>query len=122
MLRLGSMLLTAVLLGVPRAVDARAFGSQRSVYVEVAPGDPDLASFAEALEQALGAAAYTLARDRSRATLVVEVRGFARSVSGERAGVMLAVGRGADRRPLVLDHAPGQWAPAARTLLAALPA
>ena len=49
MLRLGSILLTALLTGVPRALDARAFGAQRSVYVEVAPNDPELASFAEEL-------------------------------------------------------------------------
>ena len=41
-LRLGSVVLAAVLLGVPRALDARAFGVQRSVYLDVAPLAPEL--------------------------------------------------------------------------------
>jgi len=125
MLRLGSVLLTAVLLGVPRALDARVFGSPRSVYVEVAPQDPELASFAEELERALAAAAYTLAPFPLRATLVVEVHGFARSGhDGEKArrAVLLSVGEGRKRRPLILDHGPGQRARAVRALLEALPA
>ena len=47
MRRLGSVLLAAVLLGVPRALEARSFGAPRSVYVDVALPAPGLAGFAE---------------------------------------------------------------------------
>jgi hypothetical protein len=123
MLRLGSILLSALLTGVPRALDTRAFGAQRSVYVEVAPADPELSSFARELERALAAAAYTLVTERAQATLVVEVHGFARSAVARGRGrdtVLMTVGRGRARHPLVLDHAPGQRAQAARVLLEAL--
>jgi hypothetical protein len=122
MLRLGSILLTALLTGVPRALDARAFGAQRSVYVEVAPNDPELASFAEELERALATASYTLVGDRTRATFVVEVHRCAPSAGARgRNAVLLSVGDGRARHPLLLDHRPGQRARAARALLEALP-
>lgn len=124
MLRLGSILLTALLTGVPRALDARTFGAQRSVYVEVAPNDPELASFAEELERALAAASCTLTTDRARATLVVEVHRFVRPAGPLERGrhaVLLTAGDGRIRRPLLLDHGIGQGAQAARALLAALP-
>jgi hypothetical protein len=124
MLRLGSILLTAVLLGVPRALEARAFGSTRAVHVDVAPQDPELASFAEELDRALAAATHTLAPRPFPATLVVEVHGFARSApagEGIRHAVLVSQGRGRTFRPLILDHGPGQRAQAARALIEALP-
>ncbi len=71
--RLGSLVLASVLLGVPRAVEARAFGAQRSVYVEVFPQSPELAAFAAALERALGTGAWRLASRRAEATVVIDV-------------------------------------------------
>lgn len=44
--RLGSVVLAAVLLGVPRVLDAGAFGAQPSVYLAVATMDPKLRGFA----------------------------------------------------------------------------
>jgi len=122
--RLPSILLTAVLLGVPRALDARAFGAQRSVYIDVAAQDPELLAFADELERALSAACYSLATERAGATLVVEVHGVARSAGRRGPGaqtLLLTVGHGRARRPLLVDHAPGQQARAARALLEALP-
>jgi hypothetical protein len=72
-MRLGSVVLAGMLLGVPRALDSRAFGAQRSVYLEVSPQAPELAAFALALERALAGASWTLATRRSRATLVVDL-------------------------------------------------
>jgi hypothetical protein len=65
--------LAAVLLGVPRAIDTRAFGAQRSVYVDLAPLASELRDFATELERAIGETTYSLAARRSEATLVVEV-------------------------------------------------
>ena len=67
-MRLGSVLLAAVLLGVPRALEARSFGAPRSVYMDVARPAPDLAGFAEELQRALEAAGCRLAARPDGAT------------------------------------------------------
>ena len=60
MRHVGSVVLAAVLLGLPRALDARAFGAQRSVCVEVAPQGPELTDFTTELEGAIEGAAVSL--------------------------------------------------------------
>lgn len=123
--RLGSVLLAAVLLGVPRALEARAFGAQRSVYVEVAPLAAELREFAEALERALAGAAWSLATRPSEATLVIEVLAAARARSPEGRpveAVSIAVRDACGAQPLLLHYDPGRRDCAARALLARLPA
>jgi len=126
MLRLGSMLLTAVLMGVPRALDGRAFGTASAtiIHVKVAPHDPDLAALADELERALAAASYELTPVASRATLVVEVHRLAREArppDGERRALLVTLGEGRARRPIVVEDDPDQRRHAARALLDALP-
>ena len=124
MLRLGSVVIAAVLLGVPRALDARAFGAQRSVYVDLAPLAPALVDFAAELERAIGETAYSLAARPSEATVVVEVLNVARSTGsdgGEMEAATFAIRDGQRIRPLVLHYAPGRQARAARLLLDSLP-
>jgi hypothetical protein len=121
MKRLGSLLLAGVLLGVPRALEARTFGLQRSVYIDVSPLAPELQAFARDLERALVDNAYTLADDPSRATVVVEVRTATTTgaVAARRPSeaVLVSVREGKALRPLVLHYAPEQRAAAARALL-----
>jgi len=122
-LGLGSVVLTAVLLGVPRALDARAFGAARSVYVEVADPSPGLAGFAEALSRALERSGCRVATSPTGATTVVEVHALWRcdnSRPDPSAAVSFTVRDGRGRRPLVLDYAPGREAEAVRALLQAL--
>lgn len=123
MLRLGSIVLASVLLGVPRALDARAFGAQGSVYVEVSPLAPELQAFARELERALLQASFTLAGRRSEAATVVDVLSVARSAD-EAGRAMQAIGLaardGRRQRRLVLHYTPGHAAAAVRELLACL--
>ncbi len=125
MLRLGSAILASVLLGVPRALDTRAFGSPRSVYIQVAPDSPELAAFGEELSRALADAGVSLAARPSGATLVVDVHGLWRSESAS-GGLTEAIRFTArDRygtRRLVLHYAPESRSAAARALLRALEA
>jgi hypothetical protein len=117
------VVLTAVLLGVPRALDARAFGAARSVYVEVADPSPGLAGFAEELSRALERSGCRVATSPTGATTVVEVHASWRradSRSDPFAAISMTVRDGSGRRPLVLDCAAGREADAARALLAAL--
>ncbi len=123
MLRLGSAVLAAVLLGVPRALDARAFGIARSVYVEVADPSPGLDGFAEALSRALELSGCRVAASPTGATTVVEVHALWRcadSRSDPLAAISFTVRDARGRRPLVLEYAPGREAAAARALLEAL--
>jgi hypothetical protein len=122
-LRLGSVVLTAVLLGVPRALDARAFGSARSVYVEVADPWPELTGFADELSRALERAGCRVATGPTGATTVVEVHALWRCADlgpGPSEAISFTVRDARGRRPLVLDYAAGREADAARALLAAL--
>lgn len=124
MRRLGSVVLAAVLLGVPRALDARAFGSQGSVYIETAPLSPELTDLTAELKRAIGETAYTLASRPSEATLVVELVGVSttRSTDGSpMEAASFSVRDGARRRPVILHYAPDQRARAARALLEGLP-
>jgi hypothetical protein len=119
MLRLGSLLLAGVLQGVPRALDTRIFGAQRSVYLDVSPLAPELEAFARDLERALLDACYGLARDPSRATVVVEVRAATTSRAGRSSAeaVIVTVRDGSLMQPLVLHYAAERRAAAARALL-----
>ncbi len=122
-LRLGSAILASVLLGVPRALDARAFGAQRSVYIEVAPESPELTAFAAELSRALAVAGFSAATRPGGATLVVEVHALWRSEVGsgpvsEAVSFTVRDRRGA--RPLVLHYAPEARPAAARALLRSL--
>lgn len=122
-LRLGPVVLAAVLLGVPRALDSRAFGAQRSVYVELASLPSELQDFTTELERAIGETACSLATRRSEATVVVEVLSVARSTGpeGEMEAATFAVGNGRSVRRLVLHYAPDQRSGAVRLLLERLP-
>jgi hypothetical protein len=84
--RLGSLLLAGVLLGVPRALETRAFGARRSVYLEVSPQAPELTAFASALERVLGAGSWRFVSERADATLVIDVLNVAggRDARGQR--------------------------------------
>jgi hypothetical protein len=122
-LRLGSAILASVLLGVPRALDARAFGAQQSVYVEVAPESPELAAFAAELSRALGDARFSVAARPGGATLVVEIHALWRSEGGSGAmseAVSFTARDARGARPLVLHFAPEARAAAARALLRSL--
>ena len=122
-MRLGSAILASVLLGVPRALDARAFGSPRSVYIQVAPDSPELSAFAEELTRALADAGASIATGPAGATLVVDVHGLWRS-EGTSGSVTEAIrftarDRSGTRR-LVLHYAPESRAAAAHALLRSL--
>jgi hypothetical protein len=122
-LRLGSAILASVLLGVPRALDGRAFGVTRSVYIDVAPGSPELAAFATELFRALGEAELTAATRPAGETLVVEIHALwrAESESGPVSEVVCftALDPGG-ARPFVLQYAPEARSAAARALLRSL--
>ena len=125
MRRLGSVVLAAILLGVPRGLDARTFGAQRSVYLEVAPQAPELTDFVTELERAIGGAAYSLAARPSEATMVIEVRNVATAkASGGRPmeAIALVVREGTATRRLILDYSPSRRARAASRLIEALSA
>jgi hypothetical protein len=120
-LRLGSVLLAAVLLGVPRALDARAFGAApRSVYVDVSPLDPRLRDFTAELERAIDAASYRLVDDPRDATLIVEIHRVWIAEAGEGASteaVSVTIRRGHQARPVVVHYLAGRRDDAARTLI-----
>jgi uncharacterized protein YdbL (DUF1318 family) len=123
--RLGSVVLAAVLLGVPRALDAGTFGAQPSVYLAVATMDPRLRDFVGELERAIRASALTLAAQPSEATMIVELLGVSRfEAEGGRPmeAARFVVHDGPATRPVILHYAPGQGARAARRLLERLPA
>jgi hypothetical protein len=114
------MILSAVLLGVPRALGSQVFGAQRSVYIDVAPLPPELTDFTAELERALGRATLALARRPSEATTVIEVQRVARSRSsagGEMEAVTLLVREGSSVRRMILHYAPQGRARAAAHLL-----
>jgi hypothetical protein len=119
-LRLGSVVLASVLLGVPRALDGRTFGSPRAVCIEVAPGSKELQGFAEDLATAIADAGVSVTSRPGEATLVVEVHGLWRPAGAEgpaAEAVSLSIrGRGGTR-PLVLHYAPSDRRAAARALL-----
>jgi hypothetical protein len=119
------MILSAVLLGVPRALGSQVFGAQRSVYIEVAALPPELTDFTAELERAIGNATLALARKPSEATMVIEVQRVARSRT--RAGnameaVTLVVREEGGVRRLILHYAPPGRAQAAARLLEGLAA
>ncbi len=117
------MVLTAVLLGVPRALDTRAFGAARSVYVEVADPSAGLAGFAEELSRALARAGCRVASTLTGATTVVEVHAHWRRAGpgvDPSEAIAFTVRDARGRRPLVLHYPAGREAEAARALLAAL--
>jgi hypothetical protein len=120
MLRLGSLVVTGVLLGVPRALESRTFGVQRSVYTEVSAPSPGLQAFAHELERALLESSYARVADPRQATLVVEVRSAApipRTGGPPCEGILLTVRDGAGTRPFFLHHPAQRGAAAARALL-----
>jgi hypothetical protein len=122
-LRLGSIVLASVLLGVPRALDACSFGAQGFVYLEVSPLAPELGHFARELERALVRESFALCARRSEATTVVEVLGAARSADPGRPAqeaIALVSRDGRRQRRLVLHYSPGHAAAAVRELLACL--
>jgi hypothetical protein len=122
-LRFGSAILASVLLGVPRALDARSFGAQRSAYIEMAPSSPELEAFAGELSRALAAAGFSMAARPGGPTLVVEVHALwrSRSAGGPASETISFTVR--DRqgwRPLILHYAPEERPAAARALLRSL--
>ncbi len=122
-MRLGSLVLASVLLGVPRALEARAFGGRRPVYVEVAPRSPGLLAFAAALEQALGAAGQAFVPHRSATVMVVDVLHLAcvRDALGRAVeAITLVVTEGRRVRRMLLHADAERRDDAARELLARL--
>jgi hypothetical protein len=123
--RLGSVVLAAILLGVPRGLDARTFGAQRSVYLDVAPLAPELADFVAELESAMGNAAYSLAARPSEATMVIEIQNVATAETTDgrpMEAIALVVREGAATRPLILHYSPPHRARAAARLIETLSA
>jgi hypothetical protein len=117
------VVLTAVLLGVPRALDARAFGATRSVYVEVADPSPGLAGFAEELSRALERSGCRVATSPTGATTVVEVHALWRCADSgpdPSEAISFTVRDARGWRPLVLHYQAGREVEAARALLEAL--
>jgi hypothetical protein len=122
-LRLGSAILASVLLGVPRALDTRAFGARRSVYIEVAPTSPELQDFAAVLSRALADSGLSMAARPGGATLVVEVHGLWHSTGADgpaSEAVRFTVRDRRGTRPLVLHYAPEERPAAARAFLRVL--
>ena len=125
MRRLSSVVLAAILLGAPRALDARTFGAQRSVYLDVAPLAPELTDFMAELERAIGDAAYSLAARPSEATMVIEVQNVATAETSDgrpMEAVTLVVREGTSARPLILHYSPPSRARAASRLIESLSA
>lgn len=125
MKHLGSLLLAGVLLGVPRALEARTFGLQRSVYIDVSPLAPELQAFARELEAALLGGCYAPADNPSQATVVIEVHSATTThrVGRSRAeAVLISVRDRGSTRPLVLHYPAEQRTAAARSLLGRLAA
>jgi hypothetical protein len=123
--RLGSVVLAAILLGVPRGLDARTFGAQRSVYLDVAPLAPELTDFVAELQSAIGSAAYSLVARASEATVVIEIRNVATAETTEgrpMEAISLVVREGAAARPLILHYSPPRRARAAARLIETLSA
>lgn len=122
-MRLGSIVLASVLLGVPRALEARTFGQRRPIYVEVAPRSPGLLAFGEALERALGAAGWALVPRRSAAVVLVDVLHLASVRDAlDRAveAITLVVTEGRRVRRILLHADAERRDDAARELLARL--
>jgi hypothetical protein len=118
--QLGSVVLAAVLLGVPRVLEGRALGARRSVYVEIAPVSPELEDLVTELGRAIGAAAWSLASRRSGPTQVVELLGVrtSRAADGRvMEAASFAVREGSQSRPVVLHYPPDQRARATRALV-----
>lgn len=123
MLRLGPAILASVLLGVPRALDARAFGAHRSVYIEVAPSSPELTAFAAGLSRAFADTGFAMAARPGGATLVVEVHALWRAEgTGGLASeaISLSVRDRQGTRPFILHYAREERSAAARALLRSL--
>jgi hypothetical protein len=122
--RLGSLLLSGVLLGVPRALQSRTFGApQRTVYVEVSRPAPALGAFAEAFTEALADATWGLARTRSAATTVVELVSVVSTTDRHGRAVeafTLSVREGGRSRRIVLHGRPDDRLASARQLIATL--
>jgi hypothetical protein len=123
MRQLGSVILAAVLLGIPRALEARAFGAERAVYLDVVTQGPELRALAEELGRAIEGTAYALAARPLGATLVVELLGVTQrsGQTGQRSEtLMLAVRDGRRTRPMLVEYAPWRRAKAAHLVLESL--
>ncbi len=122
--RLGSLLLASVLLGVPRALQARTFGApQRAVWVEVSRPSPELGAFADAVSDVLAGSAWRLATARSQATTVIEVVGVVSTADRHGRAVeafTLSVREGRHERRVVLHGRPDDRPGSARALVARL--
>jgi hypothetical protein len=121
--RLGSLVLASVLLGVPRALEARTFGAQRSFYVDVSREASGLAPFAEALSHALAASAWSLAPRRAQATTVIDVVSVLTTTDARGRPVeafTLSISERGRVRRLILHGRPDDRAKAARELVGRL--
>ena len=115
----GALFLTAALLGLPRALGGGIPRiRERSVYVRVAPGDPELERFALALESALEGEHCTPTRSWSGEALVVEIHNLSTlslKNGTSRKSVRITVTEAGLTLPLVLDY--GDPSAGARALL-----
>lgn len=115
LLRLGTIVLSSALLGLPRALGDRVPRVDRSGYVEVAAPDLDPRELAELIDALLSSEALAVARQPAHVTLIVEVLAFARAGSDPDQGALLAqLGEGAQGRPLVVERPARRRPPAAR--------
>jgi hypothetical protein len=123
--RLGSAILASVLLGVPRALDARIFGARRPAYVQLAPESRKLAALAAELLRALREACLSkpAATILDRSPLIVDVHGLWRcsarvGPTTEMISATASDGRGVRR--LIAWYPAVARAAAARALLRSL--
>ena len=123
MARLGALMLSSVLLGLPRVFRiVTSAALRRSRYVERAPSDAALLEFMEALQPAIDEHCHSLASGGpGERAAVVEVHGLVSQsaspgrLSAEAVSVSVAAGDGVQR--LVLHGPTGHRAGAARTLV-----
>lgn len=123
--RLGSLVLAGILLGVPRALDTRAFGAPQKLYVETSQQSPELTAFAAALERAICVSPWQPAAQRADATVVIDVLSVASAEDAlhrRMEAISLVVRDRRGPRRLVLHSSPENREAAALLLLGRLDA
>ncbi len=125
MIRLGSLILTAVLLGLPRLFPGSAASlRRRSPHVEPAPCDPALLDFIAELRPLIDSHCRALADPDPGNPVVVEIHRLVPRTGkdGTRVAEAISVSVQADGRfqPMIFECRPGRRSPAARALVAML--
>jgi hypothetical protein len=120
--RFGALMLTSVLLGLPRVFRAGATVARRRLrYVEPAPCDAALLDFVAELEPAIDDHCRSLAEPGAGGAVVVEVHRLLsrRAQAGQPPMEAISVSVETDGcvQPVILHGPPGRRAAAARTLV-----